>query len=384
MIQHPDAGSSRLTYLGDLTPDGRPAVLDSQRMQWRFVTPGNRVQRMLHLQALSPMPRHVLGSIDPTLIASYRHQVTSSPWRIDLWDPDRIELVPAENWTGPPEFSPKLDRVVLRIIPDTTTRLEELKAGRLDIVSPALWSDAEAIRQDHPEIRVVRRALARAVDVEALLAIQYPTPDGEAPLAYPAVGSISPALSAHADDIVRIPHDPDGARAELAVLGWQDTDGDGVLDRDGLPFQITLLVSSSSRSRTTSANTIQRNLKAIGVRVSIHQRIYDRNFDAVLIGYQTDPIANPTIAWHSDSYTTFNLAAFSDPEVDQLIEISNQQTDLVMREAALKTMQHRIYDAQPYLFLWWFEEILLAHERVKNLQPELALQVGMESWEVSP
>ena len=52
-------------------------------------------------------------------------------------------------------------------------------------------------------------------------------------------------------DAPALPYDPVEARRILAAKGWKDTDGDGVLDRDGKPFAFELITNAGNQSAPT-------------------------------------------------------------------------------------------------------------------------------------
>ena len=73
-------------------------------------------------------------------------------------------------------------------------------------------------------------------------------------------------------------HDPEKAKALLAEAGWEDTDGDGIVDKDGEPFSFDLL--SYTTIQPGYNETIQQALKDIGIEMNIQ-----------LLGGQTGPRA---------------------------------------------------------------------------------------------
>ena len=88
---------------------------------------------------------------------------------------------------------------------------------------------------------------------------------------------------------------PDSARALLEAAGWSDTDGDGVVDRDGEAFQFTLLTQAGNERRTSAAEILQAQFAAVGVDMQVQALEFGalldimfatREFDAVLLGWQ--------------------------------------------------------------------------------------------------
>ena len=88
-----------------------------------------------------------------------------------------------------------------------------------------------------------------------------------------------------------------GRAAFCRTRGWKDSDGDGVLDRNGVALSFNLLVPSSSASRMQLALIVQEQFKRLGVRVEVvpleFTQFFARrgpgNFDASMESYGSDP-----------------------------------------------------------------------------------------------
>jgi ABC-type transport system substrate-binding protein len=105
----------------------------------------------------------------------------------------------------------------------------------------------------------VRRALLMAVDRDALAAASSATSASRhSRRSRPCCASTTPACGP-------IPYDPDGARRLLAEAGWRDTNGDGILDRDGRPLRLEVDFISTDQTRQDVLVAMQSMLRRIGV-----------------------------------------------------------------------------------------------------------------------
>lgn len=94
----------------------------------------------------------------------------------------------------------------------------------------------------------VRQAFNYAIDRDALVKnILYNIYN----IGQPAKGFVTPTLSEYTD-LTGYAYDPAKAKQLLAEAGWKDTDGDGILDKDGKPFKIVLITSSYATFATLS------------------------------------------------------------------------------------------------------------------------------------
>jgi peptide/nickel transport system substrate-binding protein len=260
------------------------------------------------LDWLHALPRHLLGEADPAKFASWpfwEEPVGNGPYRLVRHVPaTAAEFGVSETYTGP---RPRLDGVLLRF--GTGAGLTDLLSGHVDIMSLMTPADAMKVsadprfrlstlfwpgiqvailwRNDHPLFADprVRRALTMAIDRRTLAQV----------LGLPEDTPISDAI--HTPRQIRegrlpepLPYDTAAARELLAQAGWEDRDGDGILEREGRPFRFTLLAPDMGFGTQQSAIYLGDQLRRIGVDARIMpldytiaiQRMRDGNFEAVL------------------------------------------------------------------------------------------------------
>jgi peptide/nickel transport system substrate-binding protein len=117
------------------------------------------------------------------------------------------------------------------------------------------------------------------------------------------------------------------SRRLLAAAGWNDSDGDGVLDRNGQPLILELILPNTSGIRRQMALLIQEQLRQIGIKLELQslefpvwaERHTAGNFDIDFSSTVQDPSpAGLTQAWTCNGGT--NVAKYCDPRVDSLMD----------------------------------------------------------------
>ncbi len=428
LVADPVVASPRVAYIQNMEPDGRPKVIDATHIEWHFTHAYDRITQLSHSAVLYAAPRHALEGVDRATLRGSKFNtapVINGRWKLATWDRgERIVLEPNDKWTGPADEMPKLKRVIFRILPEYNTRLLELETGGVDMMQSILVSDADRLAKEHPEIKLyrrgwrsmdyvawnqidpadykakvaalgegetldldtvaphpifgsrdVRRALAKAINVDKLIDDLLKSDTTGEVYGRPAVGTITPALcNVHNDDIKRIAFDPSAAKSELGALGWTDTDGDGILDKNGAPLRFTLMTNSGNKRRANASIIIQATLKEAGVDVQLEsvesntffERLRKKDYEAALSGWSAGLFIDPTVIWHSGQEYEFNFVSYKNERVDALIEAGLQEPDPAKSTPIWMEMQELIYEDQPYAFLFWMDEIVGVHERFED------------------
>jgi peptide/nickel transport system substrate-binding protein len=360
------------------------------------------------------LPKHVWGELP---FSKWResgdwfraHLVVSGPFVLDSWRPQEA-IVLRRNPRYFEEGRPRLDRVVFRIIPDRANQVAQLLAGTLDYVEQVpvdqvdrLAAAGRAQVLDYPSRNYsficwnlkrppfddadVRRALALAIDRQALVDALW---KGRARIA------TSPILStvwAHNSALEPFAYDPEEARRLLAAAGFQDRDGDGVLERGGRKFSFELATNTGNETRADAVVMIQEQLRRIGVEA--RPRLLELNtflaqnarheFDAALLGLAIDTSLDISFTFHSDSIQNgYNYGSYSNSEVDRLLDEARLKIEPLEAKPLLDRVQEILHREQPYAFLWEQDKVDGASPRLRDIRPNaLSSFFNIREWWVA-
>lgn len=351
------------------------------------------------------LPEHALAEIPraewPTR-AWTPPRVTGGPFRVADYRPgQRIEL---ERAGGADGRTARTQRIVFRVIPDPTTLVQELVAGGIDVLSgfPVdrldRVADSEAFRVTRvPDLsylfvcwntarppfdeREVRIALSEAVDREALI-------EGlMAGAARPAVGPIPSQSWAFDPTLEPRPFDPESARRRLEDAGFVDRDGDGIVERAGVPLRFELDANVESRLRRRIAEVLVDQWRAVGVETVLVRHDFptyiERHergaYDAFVGSWRESTRVDLSGVFHSDG--GYNYGAFADPSVDAAIEAASAAATLDDARPLWHAAQRAVVDAAPYTFLFEPERIDVVRAELEGFRPSpRSAYSGLEDW----
>jgi ABC-type transport system substrate-binding protein len=155
-------------------------------------------------------------------------------------------------------------------------------------------------------------------------------------------------------------HDPARAQALLDLYGYKDRDRDGFRELpDGAPLLLTLNMQADQRSRKI-AEMIERNLRAVGIRVASQTAQWPENLKAARAGrFQMWTVGNQADApdsigalarYDSRQIGGQNMARFRLPEFDALYDRAQAIPDGPERAALFAHAQKLALAYMPYKF----------------------------------
>jgi peptide/nickel transport system substrate-binding protein len=386
-------------------------VLDDYTIRLTYAKPF--APALASWSSLVVLPRHILEGKNINEATEFaRKPIGLGEYRFESWEPQKSITLRAN-----PDYyrgRPYIEKVIYRVIPDAQTQFLELKSGGLDMMglTPLQYerqtSSADFERTfakykylthsytylgynlKNPlfqDVRV-RRALTHAINkqeiVDAVLL----------GLGRPAYGPYKPGTPWVDENIEPLGYDPDRARALLAEAGWKDTDGDGILEKDGRKFEFEILTNQGNDLREKTATIIQRRFAEVGVKVEvrvvewsafINNFIDQRKFDAVVLGWSLNPDPDQYDIWHSSKTKAkeFNFISYSNPEVDELLEKGRRTFDAAQRKKYYDRFQEILAAEQPYTFLYVAYALPVVNRRFHGIEPAPAgIAYNFKDWYV--
>ncbi|MCW8892310.1 MAG: peptide-binding protein [Deltaproteobacteria bacterium] len=355
-------------------------------------------------------PRHLLEGQDVTKSKLARNPVGTGPYRFSEWlGGEKIVLESNPEYF---EGQPYIKRVVYRIIPDVSTQFLELQTGSLDFMGLAplqfaRQTDTPAFRRLYNKYRYlnfgytylgynlkkplfqdkrVRQALSYAIDKQEII-------DGVL-LGYgvAATGPYKPDTWVYNPDVPKYGYNPVKAKQLLAEAGWQDSDNNGILDKDGAELAFTIVTNQGNDLRSKTGEIIQRRFKEIGVDVNLRiiewatflkEFINPGNFDATILGWTGGPEPDQYNIWRSSKTgpRELNFIGFKNAEVDQLLEEGRRIFDLQQRKVYYDRFQAILAEEQPYTFLYIGEALPAVSRRFRGVEPAPAgIRYNFNHW----
>ncbi|HQJ30061.1 MAG TPA: peptide-binding protein [Syntrophales bacterium] len=382
-------------YAGDFLKVKKLTVLDDHTVRVSYDKP---FAPALMSWSSPVLPRHLLAGQDIISSPLSRHPVGTGPYRFREWVAGQ-KIVLAAN---PDYFEgrPYIDGYIMRIIPDTATMFLELRAGGIDQMglTPLQYTrqtENNLFRKQYRKYRYlsfsyvymgynlknplfadrrVRQAIAYAVDKEEMIRGVL------LGLGQPATGPYKPGTWAYNGRVRTYPYDPGRAKALLAEAGWRDSDGDGILDRDGKPFTFEIITNQGNEVRAKCAEIIQKQLADVGIKVKIrilewaafvNDFINKRRFEATILGWSIPQDPDIYDVWHSSKTgpDELNFISYKNDEVDRLIEKGRGVFDRKERKKCYDRIQEILAEEQPYLFLYVPDALPMISARFRGIDP---------------
>ncbi|NOY64719.1 MAG: peptide-binding protein [Nitrospirae bacterium] len=397
-------------YKGDFLEVEKAEVLDKYTFRVTYKRPF--APALSSWGNLPILPKHLLEGKDITKTDFGRKPVGMGPFILEKWEPGQSLTLKANKDYF--EGRPYLDYYVYRIIPDQSTMFMELRAGGVDMMglTPIQYTrqtNTEYFRKNFRKYRYpvfaytylgfnlkhpffkdkrVRKAISYAIDKKEIIDVVL------FGLGSVATGPYVPNTWPYNPDVQRYDYNPELARKLLKEAGWVDKDGDGVLEKNGVPFEFTILTNMGNSLREKTATIIQWRLKQVGIKVNvrlvewsafINEFIDKRRFEAVILGWSIGLDPDQYDIWHSSKTheKEFNFISYSNPEVDKLLEMGRRVFDQQKRKKIYYRFQEILAEDAPYVFLYVPDALPIVHARFRGIKPSpIGITYNIHKWYV--
>jgi ABC-type transport system substrate-binding protein len=380
----------RMVYMADFITDWIDSVeaVDESTVRMTLPTP--------YSPLLANLAIPIASIISPTAIAAGLDSVSVNPSgtgafrlaRPEDWTRDSQLVLEAnpDYWGG----APKVEQFIIKIVPEGSTRLQQVETGELDIAWALTPEDVERAREN-PDLVVVEDAglntNAVQMDVmkepftskEVRQALNYAVNKDELSEGLyngnmvTAGGLLPPVDWAYNPDLKSYPYDPDQARELLAEAGYDE----------GNPLTFTFMAYTIPRGYNPVgdrlATAIQEYWSEVGVQANIQTEEWtqyrdDRRankFQCSLAGWQGDngdPDNFLYTFFSSASIGAENYSRYENPEVDDLLNQAKEVSDQEERKALYQKAEQIIVDDAPWVFLGYQKHQVVTRANITDFQ----------------
>ena len=320
---------------------------------------------------------------------------------------------------------PYLDRIVFVIVKDFNTGQSKFQAGEIDVMPRVRPQDYALVkRMESADIKVddigisydtnwvafnqntgsnpkthkpfveawklrlfrdqkFRQAVSYAINREALANTVFSA------RGVPIYSFVTPGDKTwFSDDIMKYPYDPDRARRMLAEIGLKDTNGDGFLeDSEGHTVEISLVTNASNNQRVETSSFVAKSLQDVGIKansapiamtVLVDKMQSNFDFDAMVLGWQTNPPPGPSGQKNIILSSGLNHVCFPSQQkpstdwearADQLMQQIESSPDQAERYRLFAQVQRIWSEYLPEINLAAAREAVAYKTRFGNLHP---------------
>jgi len=334
------------------------------------------------------LPKHILGEVPIAELGEHefntKNPIGSGPFKFVEWkDGEYIKVEANEDyWDG----RPYLDTVTYKLVPDANAMLAQIQNGDVhyyaglaqqDVPTVEAFADQAGIRLESGmalsytffagnerleffKDKKVRQALTHAIDRESIVENVM---NGLGEVAHVPE---SPLSWAYNPDVPKFEYDVEKAKQMLDEAGWV-VGSDGIREKDGQTFSFSVVTNQGNKIREDIVVILQQQLKEVGIEVKpeivefsaliakIEPGVWD--FDAIVLGWSLGTDPDPSGIFHSKWIETGNnFIAYSNPELDELMDAQLQELDREKRAEMIGEIQAGLAEDQPYTFLYYPEE----------------------------
>jgi peptide/nickel transport system substrate-binding protein len=370
---------------------------------------GDYTVKLVFDQPYSPifysLAQTFLGMMSPRAVQEcgeeYGHKaaVGTGPFKFESWQAgQQITLVRNEDYKWPPYYYDNkgpayLQKVVLKCIPDETTRVLAIQNGEIDIVdvppqsvaqlkertdlklyeaelSSVCYLGINCSKKPWSDVRL-REAVAHTINREEIIRVAL---NG---LAVPNPTPISPAVFGYDKSLLDVAYkyDVEKAKTILADLGYKDTDGDGYVEKDGKPLTLEIMTYTTD-PYPRLAEVVREQIMKAGIKVTIKTLegatllavTPKGEHDSILISYGW---SDPDILYyffHSSRLDRTNRVHYVNPAMDRMLDEARTIVDAQERLNAYRKIQETLLKDAPWIPLYTPIQVTAVRTELKEFK----------------
>jgi peptide/nickel transport system substrate-binding protein len=383
------------------------------KARWNF----NQIGRFL------PLPQHLEAPVFAKWGAKKEGYETNSNYSKNPTNPglfngpyiiqelklgSHVTFVPNPHFYG---TKPTIQKIVIKLIPNTATLEANLRSGTIDAISslgftfdqalafekkvkseslPYLVEYKPSLTYEHIDLDLenpilkdvrVRKALVLSINREDLVKALF---DGKQTVAEHNLAKIDPWYTNDPKKIVLYPYSKREASKLLDEAGWKMGD-DGYRHKGGQKLSLPFMTTAGNKIRETVQTYLQGQWKAVGIdvviknepaRVFFGETMKKRKFGAMgMYAWVSAPESDLKSSFHSSQIPTLangwsgqNQMAWKNPKADAVMEKMETEFDLKKRIELAHEFLKYYTDDVPVIPLYYRADIAVSPLALKNFR----------------
>jgi len=346
----------------------------------------------------------------------------SGPYRLKnptTWAPDKgfVELERNPRYWGP--VQPPYDKLIWKTIDNASARLTTFRNGDIDNYGarPVEYKkllDDKLITEKSNNLEFMQPVVSytyiawnqkqknkpsRFADKRVRQAMTYLTnrkgfiKDILLGYAETAISPFNPRTKQHNPNLKAREYDLEKAKQLLKSAGYEDRNGDGVIEDDkNNPFEFKIMFPQSSEDTKRIILYLKDAYARAGILLIpkptewtvLLDQLNKKQFEAIYLGWTSNLETDITQMFHSNQIKDSgdNFMSYSSKQLDTLIDKATRTVDVEQRMKIWQAVEAILYEDQPYTFMKRSQTLQFIDKRIKNLHiDKLGLNYNRQPYE---
>lgn len=386
------------------------SIIDDYNIE---IKTGNGFSNFLEILTFPIIPEHefVIGkgnNYSSALKLEDYVPIGTGPFKFIKYDKNKSVHLGANEryWKGKPD----IDNVVGKIFADESLFITAYEAGQLNITPDfnADWDKytqngrskiMEYISSDYEFLGFnfskeifnnengddLRKAIAYGIDRQEIIRKIYLGHATQTDV------PINPNSFLFADESNYYGYNKELSKKFLETLGYMDKNEDGIVeDAEGKNLTLRLITNPVNEYRLRVAELIREDLKEVGIEIildfdteiydhgemteeiaeaqceQLNNRIYNGDFDIVLLGWQISTIPELSFMFHSSQQNLNNFIKYNNPDMDSMLEKAFNSYNKEDKLSNYMELQEFIIKELPYVSLYYRNNALIIDSNIKG------------------
>ena len=360
----------------------------------------------LEMMTFPILPSHIFEGNNAQLLDQEDFIIVGTgPYKLSEYENMRnISLVRNDNYWGE---EPYIEGISVLVVPDEEAQMSLFENGDIDFVYPKVvdWGkyvdekttkSYEFVTSNYEFVGInfrtsilqdvnIRRAIGYSIDREKISSNIY--------LGHGTVSDfpVMPNSWLYDDSKIRLGYNPSLAEQLLEQAGYTiKQDKEFRTNEKGEVLKLKLITNANNSLREQTAIFIQEDLKKLGIQVDVkfleweeyEKQINSKDYDLVLGGWELSDIPDITDLLHSSKVGSTNFIAYSNENVDLLLNSYLETSDLTVKEENFGELEELFVTELPYISLFFRNGAVLVKNKIKGDMKPQSYNVfsNIEEW----